>query len=106
MIRALSILFGQSGLMRRRPLPAPLLTDQTYRIRVEANEAIVVASLLCLFSFIHTNGCRVEEAQRGNAMNDVAAVTTVVLLIVVRARELVWTGGISQKREVCQAGQL
>ena len=77
----------------------------TYRIGVEANEAVVVAALLCLLPFIATNGRRVEKAQRGNAMDDVASVATVVLLIVVRTGELVWTGGIAQQGEVRQAGQ-
>ncbi|KAH9396527.1 hypothetical protein TYRP_019549, partial [Tyrophagus putrescentiae] len=71
----------------------------TYRIGVEANEAVVVAALLCLLPFIATNGRRVEKAQRGNAMDDVASVATVVLLIVVRTGELVWTGGIAQQGE-------
>ncbi|KAH9393385.1 hypothetical protein TYRP_021898 [Tyrophagus putrescentiae] len=78
----------------------------TYRIGVEANEAVVVAALFVPPPVHCHDGRRVEKAQRGNAMDDVASVATVVLLIVVRTGELVWTGGIAQQGEPKFAGKL
>lgn len=72
----------------------------TYRVWVEANEAVVVASLLCLLTFVHPNGRRVEETEWGYPMKDVAPVSTVVLFVVVRARQLVWTGWVAQQTQV------